>query len=339
MAGYLQVCLLDKFLRALALGLIAIVLLVGYGLAGAAIWFQLPQGINLFAALALVIFGVGLIIGALVSRSGCIRLLGLALLPLVASAFWWNRIAPSNDRVWAPELAKSVTAGFGGSNVTLRNIRNFKWRSTTDFDARWETQTYDLDKLDSVDAALSYWGIDKIAHVLISFGFEDGEQVVFSVEIRKELDEEFSELGGLFKQFELSLIAAKEEDILYLRTNARDPLEDVYLYPLNVPAEARRALFLSYAQLGNSLAEEPFWYNTITANCTTVVYRLVRSFAPDRRFDVRFVLSGGLPEYFAEYDMLSWSKPLGDYRTRAAISARAQAMQPGDTYSRVIRGE
>ena len=328
-----------KFLRVLALGLIAIVLLVGYGMAGAAIWFQFPQSYSLFAALALVMLGGGLVIGAMVSRTMCVRLLGLALLPLVAIAYWWVQIPASNDREWAPELAQSVTAEFEGSQVTLRNIRNFNWRSATEFDARWETQTYDLDTLDSVDAALSYWGIDKIAHVLISFGFADGEQVVFSVEIRKELGEEFSELGGLFKQFEMSLIAAKEEDILYLRTNVRDPLEDVYLYPLKVAPDARRALFLSYAQLANNLAEEPYWYNTITANCTTVVYRLVRSFAPDRRFDVRFVLSGGLPEYFAEYDMLSWPDPLGDFRARAAISARAQAMQPGDNYSRVIRGE
>ena len=330
---------MDKFLRVLALGLIAIVLLVGYGISGAAVWFHLPQSYGLFAALALVILGVGLIIGAMVSRTRCIRLLGLALLPLVAIAFWWIQIPASNDREWAPELAQSVTAEFEDSQVTLQNIRNFNWHSATEFDARWETQTYDLDTLDSVDAALSYWGIDKIAHVLISFGFSDGEQIVFSVEIRKELGEEFSELGGLFKQFEMSLIAAKEEDILYLRTNVRDPLEDVYLYPLKVTPDARRKLFLSYAQLANNLAEEPYWYNTITANCTTVVYRLVRSFAPDRRFDVRFVLSGGLPEYFAEYDMLAWPEPLGDFRARAAISARAQAMQPGDSYSRVIRGE
>ncbi|SHJ47482.1 protein of unknown function [Shimia gijangensis] len=328
-----------SFLRFLVLGLISIVILLGYGLAGGALWFHLPQGLNRFAALALGAVGVGLVISALVSRSQCIRMLGLALMPLVAVFAWWVQISPRNDRVWAPELAQSVTAEIDGSDVTLRNIRNFNWRSATDFDANWDTQTYDLNKLDSVEAALSYWGLEKIAHVLISFGFDDGEQIVFSVEIRKELGEEFSELGGLFKQFELSLIAAKEQDILYLRTNARDPLEDVYLYPLKVDAEARHALFLSYAQLGNRLAEKPLWYNTITANCTTVIYRLVRSFAPDRGFDLRFVLSGGLPEYFAETGMLDWPEPFGDIRTRAAVSALAQAMEPGQNYSRVIRGE
>lgn len=312
---------------------------MGYALAAGVFWFHLSQGFGTAAIIALGLLGFALVVAALISRTHCIRMLGLALLPLVAIFFWWLQITPRNDRVWAPELAESVSASVDGSQVTLSNIRNFNWRTADDYDARWETQTYDLDTLESVEAALSYWGIEKIAHVLISFGFANGEQVVFSVEIRKEMGEKFSELGGLFKQFELSLIAAKEEDILYLRTNARDPLEDVYLYPLKIAPKARRALFMSYVQLGNRLVEKPLWYNTITANCTTVVYRLVRSFSPDQGFDPRFVLSGGLPEYFVETDMLDWPEPIGDYRARAAISAKAQAMQSADNYSRLIRGE
>lgn len=330
---------LSSLFRGLALGVLSLVVVIAFGLSATALWFHLPDGINIVAAVVLMGLGLGLVGAALVVRARRKMLFGAAITIITLTLVWWVQVSPRNDREWAPELAQSVTADIDGSQVTLSNIRNFNWRSTTDYDARWENQTYDIDKLDSVDAALSYWGIDKIAHVLISFGFEDGEQIVFSVEIRKELGEEFSELGGLFKQFEMSLIAAKEEDILYLRTNARDPLEDVYLYPLKVTPDARRALFLSYAQLANNLADEPYWYNTITANCTTVVYRLVRSFSPDRSFDLRFVLSGGLPEYFAEYDMLDWSVPLGDFRARAAISARAQAMQVGDNYSRVIRDE
>ena len=330
---------LSSFFRGLALGVLSLVVVIAFGLSATALWFHLPDGINIVAAIVLMGMGLGLVGAALVVRARRKMLFGAAITIITLTLVWWVQVSPRNDREWAPELAQSVTADIDGSQVTLSNIRNFNWRSTTDYDARWENQTYDIDKLDSVDAALSYWGIDQFAHVLISFGFEDGEQIVFSVEIRKELGEEFSELGGLFKQFEMSLIAAKEEDILYLRTNARDPLEDVYLYPLKVTPDARRALFLSYAQLANNLAEEPYWYNTITANCTTVVYRLVRSFAPDRSFDLRFVLSGGLPEYFAEYDMLDWPEPLGDFRARAAISARAQAMQVGDNYSRVIRDE
>ena len=311
-----------------------LVLVAGYWLAAIALWFH----VGLIATAIAALIGAAVIWVVIVSDHRA-RDVGAAMVPLIGVLVWWSGIEPSNDRTWAPELAESLTADVSGSQVTLHNVRNFTWRSETDFDARWETRSYDLDTLDSLDVALSYWGLDKIAHVLVTFGFSDGEQVVFSVEIRKELGEAYSELGGLFKQFELSLIAATEEDVIYLRTNAREPKEDVYLYPLNVDPAARKALFLSYTELANRLAEEPYWYNTITANCTSVIYRLVRSFNPGRQFDLRFILSGGLPEYLVEQDMLAFDEPLGDYRTRAAISAKAQAIQPGQSYSEVIRAD
>lgn len=325
---------MTKVLKTLGLGVVVLLLAAGYGLAAIALWFH----VGLIATVIAALIALAVIWVVLVSDHRA-RDVGAALVPLVAVLVWWNGIEPSNDRVWAPELAENLTAEIDGSEVTLHNVRNFVWRSQDDFDARWESRTYDLDRLDSLDVALSYWGLDKIAHVLVSFGFADGERVVFSVEIRKELGEAFSELGGLFKQFELSLIAATEEDVIYLRTNARTPREDVYLYPLTVNAEAREALFLSYAGLANQLAAEPYWYNTITANCTSVIYRLVRSFNPGRTFDLRFILSGGLPEYLVEQDMLGFDAPLGDYRARAAISAKALGLQPGQSYSEIIRAD
>lgn len=330
---------MSAFFRAVALGLFAIALLVAVGLSAMAVWFQFSGMFAQTAALVLAGLGAACVVAAVMIPARRKALFSATLGALVMVGIWWSQIPPSNDRQWAPELAQTVTAEVDGSQVTFSNIRNFVWRNSDDFDAVWESQTYDIDTLDNVDAVLSYWGIDKIAHVLVSFGFEGGEHLVFSVEIRRELGEEFSELGGLFKQFELSLIAAKEQDILFLRTNARDPLEDVYVYPLRVTDDARRDLFLSYVNLGNQLAKEPNWYNTITANCTTVIFRLVKHFTPDRRFDLRFLLSGGLPEYFAENDMIIGPQPLGDYRARAAISGRAQAMRAGEDYSRVIRDE
>ena len=73
--------------------------------------------------------------------------------------------------------------------VTLHNVRNFDWRSNTDYTQRWETRDYDLDRLNSVDMVMSYWTRPAIAHMMISFGFDDGEHVVFSVEIRREKTE------------------------------------------------------------------------------------------------------------------------------------------------------
>jgi len=90
---------------------------------------------------------------------------------------------------------------------------------------------------------MSYWRGPAIAHMLISFGFDDDSYVAFSVEVRRRKTQEFSEIGGFFKEFELSIIAADERDVIRVRTNVRG--EDAYLYRLQLPVPAMRSLFLA----------------------------------------------------------------------------------------------
>src|SRR6202011_265185 len=132
----------------------------------------------------------------------------------------------------------------------------------------------DLDRLQTVDMIMSYWSGRSIAHMLISFGFDDGSYVVFSVEVRRRKTQEFSEIGGFFKEFELSIVAADERDVIRVRTNVRG--EDVHLYRLQLPVSAMRSLFLGYVGEANSLVQTPRFYNTVTVNCTTLVYHMMK---------------------------------------------------------------
>jgi hypothetical protein len=49
---------------------------------------------------------------------------------------WWATITPTNDRNWAPDVARTVTATIDGDRLVVSNVRNFTWRSDTDFDQR-----------------------------------------------------------------------------------------------------------------------------------------------------------------------------------------------------------
>lgn len=265
-------------------------------------------------------------------RSLAVYAVGLAIL-----LTWWASITPSLERDWSPELAQSLTGEIEGKQAVLHNLRNFKWRTPTDYDVQWETRAYDLDQLDSIDMILSYWGDEAIAHTLLSFGFANGDHAVFSVEIRRENGEEFSTIGGFFKQYELTILAADENDIVRLRTNVRDPLEEVYLYPITTSKEHRIALFKGLITKANALAGKARFYHTIMANCTTVIYALVRQYRDDIDLDMRIIQSGYLPDYMAERGILSWPKPYGDIRARAAISAKGQGIVAGGNYSVVIR--
>src|SRR5690606_20864720 len=132
---------------------------------------------------------------------------------------------------------------------------------------------------------------------------DDGRYLVFSIEIRKERGEEFSAIGGFFRQFESVLVAAEETDIIRTRSNARK--EDVYLYRLNISKPALRELFLNYAAKAQSLERTPAFYNTLTSNCTTIIYELARRVDSSLPFDYRLLASGYLAGYAKDLNLLA----------------------------------
>ncbi|MFG1393017.1 Lnb N-terminal periplasmic domain-containing protein [Xanthobacter agilis] len=283
----------------------------------AALWYQAGASWRLPLMGASGIMALALAVAAI--RHPVRGLAGLAV-ALAAVGLWWSAIAPSNDRSWAPDVSRGVTAEIRGSDVTLRDVRDFQWRTPDDFTPRWRTLSLNLDQLDRVDLYSSVWASPAIAHTLVGFGFSDGQYVVFSAEIRRELGEQFSEIGGFFKEFELVLIAATPDDIIHLRTDARG--EHVTRYPLKLSPEQMRAAFLIFANKGNALAQRPEFYQTITTNCTTVVFRLARIVEPNIPFDWRILASGYLPGYLYDHRLIDTTAPL------AAIE-RAAVVTPG----------
>ncbi|WP_254424433.1 DUF4105 domain-containing protein [Rhodanobacter sp. C05] len=300
-----------------------------------ALWYQLPGNLaTRTIGSALWVTGVIALVTFAINRRSWLPL-GLYAVIYAVLLLWWTTIAPSNQRVWADDTSHLLTGTVEGSQVTLNNVRNFSWRTDDDYDARWETRHYDLDHLATADAVLSYWGSAAIAHAMISFGFDDGSHVVFSVEIRRKRGQQYSAIGGFFKQFETILVAADERDIIRVRTNVRG--EDDYLYPLRMDKAAMRALFLSYVHAANKLAITPAFYNTITSNCTTIVYRMAKQIEPGLPRDFRLLLTGYLPEYLYKVGALDRSVPIAELRRRGRITDRARSSKPGDDFSMVIR--
>lgn len=320
--------------RALQLLLAALVLAWG----GMAVHFQFPGGVARalpFAALALT--GAGFAVLAWAGRWG---MLWLAMAGLVVIlGLWWSTIEARDDRDWRPEVARGVTATFNpDGTVTLQNVRDFRWSSTTEAVEQWDTRTYDPDAITSVDMILSIWNSPYIAHTLVSFGFEDGRHLAFSGEIRKEKGEEYSTLGGFFRKFELVLIAADERDIVRLRTDERQ--EQVSLYPVSLPPELRRDLFLNLLRLGNDLAERPAWYNTATKNCTTIPARLLREMTGGGvPLAPALLLSGLLPDYAYRLGVLPEGMSLDEIRDRARLGRLGPAIPDGVAFSKAMRAK
>jgi Domain of unknown function (DUF4105) len=263
--------------------------------------------------------------------------LAAALLAVPAAALlcWWTRMRPSNASDWADEVARISHAEVQGDEVTVHEVRNFHWRSRADYTIRWEVRRYDLRRLVSLDLITSYWEGPAVAHVLFSFGFSDGERLVFSVEIRRRRGQAYSEIGGFFRAYNLSVIAADERDVIYLRTNVRG--EDDYLYHVRLPAADMRALFLAYLSQANALVHTPRFYNTLTVNCTTLVYRMMRHIVGGLPLDLRLLLSGYLPGYVYSVGGLDRRYSLAQLRAFGRITQRARQAGYGADFSTTIR--
>lgn len=251
---------------------------------------------------------------------------------------WWRGIEPSNERDWQPDVAVLPYAEIEGDVVTVHNIRNFDYRSETDYTPAYYDKRFDLRKLEGADLVAVYWMGPAIAHIFVSFAFAGGDHLAVSIETRKEKGEAYSTLKGFFRQYELYYVVADERDVIRLRTNYRnDPPEDVYVYRLQSPLENVRRVFLEYINEINELQVRPKFYNTLTTNCTTGIW-LHTLVNPDHLpFSWKILASGYVPEYAYEAGRLDTSLPFPELKRRAHINVRAKAADGAADFSRLIR--
>jgi len=263
------------------------------------------------------------------------RALGRYVLLFGAVLIWWLSLAPSNDRDWIPDVARPATAVFDGDMVTIRNLRNFDYRTEDDYTERWEERTYDLSKLTGVDMFLSYWSSPWIAHTIVSWEFSDGQHLAVSIETRKERGEQYSAVRGFFRQFELYYVVADERDLVRLRTNYRG--ETVYLYHLDVRRETARNLLVNYLEEINRLAKTPKWYNAATHNCTTAIRYHARQIGAQNPFDWRILVNGHIDELGYERGTIVTTLPFPELRRLSDITERAKAADQDPNFSTRIR--
>lgn len=298
---------------------------------------DLGPGVGAGLTALLVLFALGALAG-LAARRWRRYTLGAFLVVFAGLLAWWSTIEPSNDREWKPEVAVLPQITRDGELVMIRSIRNFDYRTATDFMPAYYDRTFDLRKLESVDLIASYWSGSAIAHIFVSFGFGNDDYLAVSIERRDEQGEGYTAVKGLFKQFEIFYVVADERDVIRVRTNfRRDPPEDVYLYRLQGPLENGRRLFLEYLRRIDLLAEQPRFYNTFTSNCAGNIW-LNAHVNPGRvSYSWKILLSGYVPEYLYGLGLLDTSLPFAELKRRSRINDAAQAADGAADFSRLIR--
>ncbi len=267
---------------------------------------------------------------------------GLALSFLIWVILRHLSLRPSNDRSWVNDNERMATADFDGDMVTIRNVRDFNWRSTRDFDERWIDVKIDLNKMSKIWFVLEYFDPSKrqMAHTIMSFETEDGERIACSIEVRREKGERYHPLKGLFRQYELIYVWATERDVIGVRTRCRKKsvthlFEAVVLGPGN-----ERRMLESYLRRTNKLSVEPEWYNTITNTCTTNIVGHVNQVYPGRVPRAISILLPGLsPKLLHRNNLVKMTGTLEETLEMSIIDQRGNSWDESSDFGDWIRSE
>ncbi len=245
---------------------------------------------------------------------------------------------PSNNRTWNDDQKILPYSEQHNNLITIHNIRNFTYASTTSYTQDYYDKTFDLDTLKGAWFVVEpFDGVPGSAHTFLSFEFDNNEFLSISIEIRKEKGESFDPLLAFYNRYELIYVIADERDVIKLRSNYRK--DSVYLYPARGTKTAFKELFLDMLQRANALKEKPEFYNTLTNNCTTNIVKHVNKISP--KSIPFFTLQSIFPKYSDKLayklGLIDTNLTFEDARARYLINGKAMKYSEDENFSRKIR--
>jgi len=270
--------------------------------------------------------------------------LAFTIIPLLMAISWLLfrhlSLRPSNDRSWVNDNKRMATAEFEGEEVTIRNVRDFKWRSTKDYDEQWIDMKIKLDSVAKIWFVLEYFDPSRrqMAHTVMSFEMDDGSRVACSIEVRREKGERYHPIKGMFRQYELIYVWATERDAIGVRTRCRrNSVTHLFEAVVLGPGNERRMLE-SYLRRTNKLSNDPEWYNTITNTCTTNIVRHVNEVYPGRVPRALAVLLPGLsPKLLQKNNLVKMTGSIEETMARSIIDEKAKSWDGDSDFGDWIR--
>lgn len=242
---------------------------------------------------------------------------------------------------WQELFTTPSMAEFDGDFVTVKNVRNFRYNPTEqDVHPDYYDKTYDLREIKKV------WFIsepfnenDLAAHTFVSFEFNNGDFLAISIEARKTVGQSYSIWKGMLRTYPLIYIAADERDVLLLRTNVRK--DKVYVYPVKLekPENSRLLLVDMLTTMNELMTNKPTWYNTIFANCTSVIAKHVNNITPGRISSLSWQLwlTASADELALKRGLLDTDLSIEEAREKFFVTDTSQKIGDVPNYSKEIR--
>ena len=256
---------------------------------------------------------------------------------LVLWAIFAALTPPLAERNWNVDQRILPEISIDGDKVSIKNVRNFIYRTTDDYTPRYYDTTFNLNDIESVWFMVEPFSQNPgAAHTLVSFGFKGDKYIAVSVEIRKEVGEHFSATKGLLRQYELMYVLADERDVIKLRSNYRK--DQVFLYPIDAGKDKIREMFVDMITRGKRLQTHPEFYNTLTSTCTTNIVSHLNKITPKNvPLDYRVLLPGYSDRLAYELKLIKTDLSFEEAREKFKINERAEKYADSPDFSKMIR--
>ena len=251
-------------------------------------------------------------------------------------------MTPSNDRSWVNDNQRLASVEITGDKAHIKNVRDFSWRTTKDYDERWIDMTIDLNKVRKIWFILEYFSPERkeMAHTILSYEFDDGRRLACSIEVRRKEGSRFHPLKGMFRSYELIYVWGTESDIIGVRSRCRRKskthlFEGVVLGPGN-----ERRMLESYLRRTNKLAKDPEWYNTITNTCTTNIVNHVNEVYPGRvPWAIGILMPGLSPKMLLRNNLVKSSGNIDETMESSLIDSISEKWDGSRDFGDWIRGK
>lgn len=195
------------------------------------------------------------------------------------------------DRDWYPYLGRTAHVEMQDQAFSVAPISD--WRYTRDgvAEERYIEGDYNIDDLREVWFMLEPQpGSQLAAHTLLLFEFEGDRLLGLTIEARREQDEQYSAVRGLFNAFELAYVWGTARDLLIRRAVMLD--HETFVYPVAISDEQKRVLLRRLLERTESLETRARYYNTVFSNCTNELAKAAGfNWAP------AYILTGRSDEY------------------------------------------
>lgn len=219
------------------------------------------------------------------------------------------------ERDWIALQSRPASIIRDGDRVTIVDFRDAVHRPGEPSEVRWTEATFDISQLTGADIIIQpFGGVKALAHVMLSFGFADGRHVVVSMEARRVKGGRFDALAGLFRHEQLFAELGTERDLFWQRL-ARQPPDELQIYPVTASREAVRAYFERIIAFVDEIHDRPRFYSTLRESCMTTLMNLApESFLSVPWHDIRRWVPGYSLSLFQQVGLVDGTMPAEELR-------------------------